>query len=169
MLLLVVETSSNERMMKTLDVSQATAAAEAGGVLNAVLRADGAQFFIELETRTAGTAVLVTSNNRRPRAFRNPIKALEVIRDLGVQNGRFSLEAWRPDEAEVDRQSRPDRAEAMKQTHSNAAAYEKWFREQVQESLDDPRPNVPHAQVQKEMADKKAALRKRISARGAKS
>jgi hypothetical protein len=57
----------------------------------------------------------------------------------------------------------------MKQTHSNAAAYEKWFREQVQESLDDPRPNVQHAQVQKEMADKKAALRKRISARGAKS
>ena len=149
--------------MKTLDVSQATAAAQAGGVLAAILRADGGQFFIELETRTAGVAILVTSNNRRPRAFRNPIKALEVIRELGLQNGRFSLEAWRPDEAEFDRQSRPDRAQAMKQTHSNAAAYEKWFREQVQESLDDPRPNVPHAQVQKEMADKKAALRKRLA------
>ena len=70
--------------MKTLDVSQATAAAQAGGVLNAILRADGGQFFIELETRTAGIAVLVTSNNRRPRAFRNPIKALEVIRELGL-------------------------------------------------------------------------------------
>jgi hypothetical protein len=80
-----------------------------------------------------------------------------------LQNGRFSLEAWRPDEADFDRQCRPDRAEAMKQTHSNAAAYEKWFREQVQESLDDLRPNVPHAQVQMEMADKKAALRKRLA------
>jgi hypothetical protein len=69
------------------------------------------------------------------------------------------LRAWRPDEAEFERASRPDRAEAMKQTHSNAAAYEKWFREQVQESLDDSRPNVPHAEVQKEMAEKKAALR----------
>jgi hypothetical protein len=155
--------------MKTLDVSQATAAAQAGGVLNAVLRADGGQFFIELETRTAGTAVLVTSNNRRPRAFRNPIKALAVIRELGLQNGRFSLEAWRPDEAELERASRPDRAEAMKQTHSNAAAYEKWFREQVQESLGDSRPNVPHAQVQNEMADKKATLRKRLATGGAKS
>ncbi|MEZ2354615.1 hypothetical protein [Caballeronia sp. RCC_10] len=155
--------------MKTLDVSQATAAAQAGGVLNAMLRADGGQFFIELETRTAGTAVLVTSNNRRPRAFRNPIKALEVIRELGLENGRFSLEAWRPAEAERERASRPDRAEAMKQTHSNAAAYEKWFREQVNESLDDPRPNVPHAQVKKEMADKKAGLRKRIAVSGAKS
>lgn len=158
--------SSIERAMKTLDVSQATAAAKAGGVVNAILRADGGQFFIELETRSAGTAVLVTSNNRRPRAFRNPIKALEVIRELGLRNGRFSLEAWRPDEAELNRPSRPDRAEAMKQAHSNAAAYEKWFREQVQESLNDPRPNVSHAQVQKEMADKKAALRKRLAASG---
>lgn len=155
--------------MKTLDVSQATAAAQSGGVLNAILRADGGQFFIELETRTAGIAVLVTSNNRRPRAFRNPAKALEVIRELGLQSGRFSLEAWRPDEAEFERASRPDRAEAMKQTHSNAAAYERWFREQVQESLDDPRPNVPHAEVKKEMAEKKAALRKRIAASGAES
>ena len=80
-----------------------------------------------------------------------------------MENRRFSLEAWRPDEAELDRPSGPDRAQAMKQTHLNAAAYEKWFREQVQESLDDPRPNVPHAQVQKEMADKKAALRKRLA------
>ncbi|MFM0140446.1 type II toxin-antitoxin system RelB family antitoxin [Caballeronia grimmiae] len=155
--------------MKTLDVSQATAAAQSGGVLSAILRADGGQFFVELETRTAGIAVLVTSNNRRPRAFRNPVKALEVIRELGLQTGRFSLEAWRPDEAEFERPSRPDRAEAMKQTHSNAAAYEKWFREQVQESLDDPRPNVPHAQVQKEMAEKKAALRRKIAASEAKS
>jgi hypothetical protein len=32
-----------------------------------------------------------------------------------------------------------------------------------------PRPNVPHAQVQKEMADKKAALRKRLAGGEAKS
>ena len=86
-----------------------------------------------------------------------------------MENGRFSLEAWRPAEADRERASRPDRAEAMKQTHSNAAAYQKWFREQVQESLDDPRPNVPHAQVQSEMAKKKAALRKRLAGSGVKS
>jgi hypothetical protein len=54
----------------------------------------------------------------------------------------------------------------MKQTHSKAAAYEKWFRELVQESLDDPRSNVSHAQLRKEMAEKKAALRKRTAASG---
>lgn len=33
----------------------------------------------------------------------------------------------------------------------------------VYESLDDPRPNLSHAQVQKDMAARKAALRKRIA------
>ena len=146
--------------MKTLDVSQATAAAQAGGVLNAILRAEGGQFYVELETRTAGTAVLVTSNNRRPRAFRNPVKALEVIRDLGLQSGRFSLEAWRPDEVEFERQSRPDRAEAMKQTHANAAAYDKWVRAQVQEAIDDPRPTIAHEDVMKKANARIEAMRK---------
>lgn len=63
---------------------------------------------------------------------------------------------------------RVDASERMRQTHE-AAAYDKWFREQVQESLGDPRPNEPHAQVQKEMAEKKAALRKQLARAGAKS
>ena len=29
-------------------------------------------------------------------------------------------------------------------------AYDAWFRAKVQEALDDPRPNVPHAQVMQE-------------------
>ena len=146
--------------MKTLDVSQATAAAHAGGVLSAILKAEGGSFYVELETRTAGTAVLVTSNNRRPRAFRNPVKALEVIRELGLQSGRFSLEAWRPDEIELDRQSRPDRAKAMKTTHASAAAYDKWVRQQVQEAIDDPRPTIGHDDVMKKASARIEAMRK---------
>ncbi|MFL9922516.1 hypothetical protein PQR75_46295 [Paraburkholderia fungorum] len=146
--------------MKTLDVSQATAAAQAGGVLSAILKAEGGAFYVELETRTAGVAVLVTSNNRRPRAFRNPIKALEVIRKLGLQTGRFSLEAWRPDETGFERPGRPDRAEAMKATHASAAAYDRWLREQVQEAIDDPGPAVAHEDVMKKAEARIAAMRK---------
>src|ERR1700709_2476414 len=58
-LLLIVETSFVGRTMKTLDVSQATAAAHSGGVLSAILKAEGGSFYVELETRTAGVAVLV--------------------------------------------------------------------------------------------------------------
>lgn len=41
--------------------------------------------------------------------------------------------------------------------------YDEWFRAKVQEALDDPRPAIPHAQVQQEMAEKKAALRRRLA------
>lgn len=146
--------------MKTLDVSQAAAAAHAGGVVSAVLKAEGGSFYVELETRTAGVAMLVTSNNRRPRAFRNPVKALEVIRELGLQSGRFSLEAWRPDELGFDRHSRPDRAEAMKATHANAAAYDRWVHQQVQEAIDDPGPAIAHDDVMKKAGARIEAMRK---------
>jgi len=74
---------------------QAAAAAQAGGVVIAILRAEGGSFYRPGNPHS-GLHVLVTSNNRQPRAFRNPIKALEVIREIGLQNGRFSREASRP-------------------------------------------------------------------------
>lgn len=36
-------------------------------------------------------------------------------------------------------------------TVEEAEAYERWFRAKVQESLDDPRPNIPHDAVMAEM------------------
>lgn len=53
---------------------------------------------------------------------------------------------------------RPDRSEALKRTHE-AAAYDAWFREQVQASLDDPRPSVPDDEACARFATRKAALR----------
>ncbi|MFP4899550.1 hypothetical protein ACLFKT_10285 [Paraburkholderia sp. BR14261] len=35
----------------------------------------------------------------------------------------------------------------------------------MQEALDDPRPNVPHAQVQREMSGKKAEQRNQLARR----
>jgi hypothetical protein len=40
------------------------------------------------------------------------------------------------------------------------ATYDLWFRKRVQESLDDPRPVIPHEQVKAEFAARKAALLK---------
>ncbi|MES2075573.1 MAG: antitoxin [Pseudomonadota bacterium] len=36
-------------------------------------------------------------------------------------------------------------------TAEEAAAYDRWFRAQVQESIDDSRPSIPHDQVMAEM------------------
>lgn len=37
------------------------------------------------------------------------------------------------------------------ETEEQAASYDRWFRAQVQSSLDDPRPSIPHDQVMAEM------------------
>lgn len=42
-----------------------------------------------------------------------------------------------------------------------AAAYDVWFREQVQASIDDPRLSIPHETVQAEFAKRRQALCKR--------
>jgi hypothetical protein len=40
------------------------------------------------------------------------------------------------------------------------AAYDAWFREQVQASLDDPRPSIPNEEVKRLMAIKREKLQK---------
>ena len=41
-----------------------------------------------------------------------------------------------------------------------AAAYDTWFKAQVQASIDDPRPSVPADQARRQFAKKRAALAK---------
>lgn len=37
------------------------------------------------------------------------------------------------------------------ESEEQAASYDRWFRAEVQKSLDDPRPNIPHEQVMAEI------------------
>ena len=41
---------------------------------------------------------------------------------------------------------------------SDAEAHDRWFRAQVQEALDDPRPAIPHEEVKAYFDKRKAAL-----------
>jgi len=62
----------------------------------------------------------------------------------------------------------PDRAAALKHAH-RAAAYDKWFRAKVQESLDDPRANIPHDEVSARWSKKRAQFaRKAAGTQGAR-
>lgn len=63
---------------------------------------------------------------------------------------------------DVTGRTRPDSAKRLKHAHE-AAAYDTWFREEVQASIDDPRPNLPGEDVEAHFAKKRAALRKRIA------
>ena len=106
--------------MKTWTLDQARSAASAGGVLSANLRPAGSLFALEFETRQ-GPATLIASVSKKARLFGNPLKAFEIIRELGLEGGRFSVAQWRPNERELDRPSRPDKAAAMKATHEAAS------------------------------------------------
>jgi hypothetical protein len=51
----------------------------------------------------------------------------------------------------------------MKRAHQ-AAAYDTWFREEVQASINDPREGVADGKVRKQFAAKRAAVSKRARA-----
>ena len=150
--------------MKTWTLEQARSAASSGGVLSANLRPAGSRFALEFETRQ-GPATLITSVSKKARLFGNLVKAFEIVRELGLEGGRFSVAQWRPDERELDRPSRPDKSAALKATYQ-AAAYDKAFRAGVQASIDDPRPSITHEQVAGKWAAKRAELMKKVGHAG---
>jgi hypothetical protein len=148
----------------SFDLSQASAAVKAGGVLSAILRADKGSFYIELETRESGVAELVTSNGRERRSFRDPGQALKVVRELGVATGRFALEAWDPHAPKPKAWERPDQAAHMKDRHQRAE-HDAEFEADVLQALaeaDDPNVRkIPHAEVMAELDAAIAQIQKK--------
>ncbi len=63
----------------------------------------------------------------------------------------------------------------MKLPHSNTekaatdAAHDAWFRAKVQEALDDPRPGIPHQEVEAGFAKRRAAALRNVLGIGAAS
>lgn len=101
---------------------------------------------------------LAAQRSRQVRLFRKFETLVSYLKTIGI--ARFDVDAsnYDTDTATVTR--RPDRAEALKRTHK-AAAYDTWFREQVQASIDDPRPSVPDEEARAVFAKRRAALRPR--------
>ncbi len=106
--------------MKTWTLDQARSAASSGGVLSANLKPVGSMFALEFETRQ-GPATLIASVTKQVRRFGNPVKAFEIVRELGLEGGHFSVAQWRPHERDLDRASRPDKSVAMKEAHEAAS------------------------------------------------
>lgn len=123
--------------MQQLTLEQFRATVEAGGVIAVTLRAQGAAFAVQAETRR-GDAVLVDSRRKQPRMFMDPRKAMLLLRDMGILNAKLDADAWRPDQADVMRKPRPAAAAQMKAAHE-AVEHDRWFREQVEIGLKDMR------------------------------
>lgn len=105
--------------MQNLTLEQFRATVEAGGVMSVVLKAQGAAFAIQAETRR-GDAVLVDTRRKQPRMFGDPRKALALLREMGIRKATLDAEAWRPDQTNLLRPSRPDKSVKLKAAHEAA-------------------------------------------------
>ncbi|MBU2739663.1 type II toxin-antitoxin system RelB family antitoxin [Acidithiobacillus concretivorus] len=145
--------------MHSITLEQLRATASAGGVKGVTLKGQGGGFFIEIATRSGQNAVLAKARSIVPRRFGNPASALIVLRDVGIAVAQVDATNWNPDQKDMTR-SRPNRAEAMRDAHE-AAAYNQWLAGEIQASIDDPRPSIPHNEVMAEMAADMVTLSKK--------
>ena len=136
--------------MQLLTVDQLKATYEAGAVLSVTLLGDGGGFELQIETRR-GLAKLVKSRQKgEMRRFVDPRKALLMLREIGIREARIDSEKWRPEEHEMERKPRPDRAVVMKAAYA-ALSHSDWLRDKLAASASDTRPRVPHEQVMAEV------------------
>ena len=142
--------------MQSMTLEQLRATASAGGVVGVTLKGDGGGFFLQIATRSGQDVVLSKARSVQPRRFGNPTSALIELRELGIAVVQLDATQWNPNQKDRS-QSRENRAQAMREAHK-AAAYTKWMAAEIQESIDDPRPSIPHDGVMAEMDVDIAAL-----------
>ena len=78
---------------------------------------------------------LAAQRSRQVRLFKRMDTLVSYLKDVGISQFDVDAADYAPETA-----SRPDRAAALRRTHE-AAEYDKWFREQVEEAIreaDDP-------------------------------
>lgn len=145
--------------MQSITLEQLRAASDAGGVVGVTLKGRGGAFLVQIATRSGSDAVLAKARSTEPRRFGNPAAALNVLRDIGITVGRFDASEWDPAKKEEGAGNR-GRAEAMRKAH-RAAAYSEWLAAELQDAVDDARPNLSHDDVMAEMEADLAALETR--------
>jgi len=145
--------------MHSMTLEQLRVASKSGGVSGVTLKGQGGAFLVQIDTRSGSGAVLSKARSSEPRRFGNPVAALSLLRDLGITIGQFDASEWNPAEKVVN--SRDDaRARVLREAHQ-AAAYNQWLAGEIQASIDDPRPSIPHDKVMAEMDADIAALPKK--------
>ena len=145
--------------MLSMTLEQLRATVSAGGVTGVTLKGQGGGFFVEIVTRSGQDAFLAKARTTEPRRFGNPTSAMIVLLGVGIVVAQLDATNWNPDKKDMTR-SRQSRAEAMRGAHE-ATAYNQWLISEIQASIDDPRPSIPHDEVMAEMDADIAVLPKK--------
>ncbi len=148
--------------MQSMTIEQLRAASNAGGVSGVTLKGQGGAFLVQIDTRSGSGAILSKARSTEPRRFGNPLAALNALREIGITVGRFDASEYDPTNKKQDAGNR-GRANAMRVAHE-AAAYNQWLAGEIQASIADPRPSIPHDEVMAEMDADITALPKKTRA-----
>ncbi len=142
---------------ETIDHSTLARLIENGSVSSANIVAQPGGWSIQI-LQGRKECSLAAQRSGQVRLFKRLETLVSYLRGMGISH--FNVDASSYDPQQLKTYARPDRAEAMKQAHE-AAAYEEWFKRQVQLSIDDPRPSISDEDSRRIFAAKRDALRQR--------
>ena len=147
---------------KTIDHSTLRRLVDAGENVGAEAVGAAGGWTVVINYGRARQALTVTRGT--PRTFRQFETLAGYLKDLGIIEYRVNTAQFQPGAAlskPADKRSTVA-SQRMKHAHQ-AAAYDMWFREQVQASIDDPQPSVADEEVREKFAAKRVALAKRAA------
>ncbi|TAN24145.1 MAG: hypothetical protein EPN30_06925 [Actinomycetota bacterium] len=144
--------------MHNMTIQQLRAASNAGEVLDVTLKGHDGAFLVQIATRSGPHVVLAKAHSSEPRRFCNPITAVNILRDIGITISQFDASEWNPAEKE-EIAANSGRTDTMRKVHQ-AVTYTEWLAAEIQESIDDPRPSLPHNEVMARMAARIARYKK---------
>ena len=98
---------------------------------------------------------LASKHTQQVRQFKKFETLANYLKKIGIV--QFDVDTADYDTSSDQVSKRPDQSEVMKRAHK-ALSYDKWFREQIQTCIDDPRPSVPDENVRSHFAQRRAAL-----------
>lgn len=147
---------------RTIDTSMAKRMVEASAIQSASIIGQVGGWRVMLKLGVIEKP-LGTQRTDQPRVWRSLDRCIEYVKSE-LHIARFELlDATEHSNDDGESVTRHDASIRMRQAHE-AAAYDKWFRAQVQESLDDQRQSIPNDEVVQIFANKRDALQKRIAA-----
>lgn len=150
---------------KTIDHSTLRRLVDAGAHVGAEVIGGAGGWGVVISYGRASQTLAATRG--APRTWRQFETLAGYLKDLGITEVRVNTAEFEPGPSTGKQDKRSTTAsDRMKRAHQ-AAAYESWFREQVQASIDDPRPSIDDDQARKRFAAKRAALAKRSAPKNA--
>lgn len=132
----------------TIDHTTLAALVEAGAIRSATAVGQGREWALIVHYGSTDKT-LQAKNSRQVRTWAHLDSLVKYLRQLGIRRFETDASNYDPKQATTSTK-RPDKAEALRRAHE-AAKHDAWFREQVQEALDDPRPSIPHDEFKRRM------------------